>query len=60
MISDEFELGGEVEMEPTSSQAGSFQHHYLLSEARIAEQSKASVCVYKAYDFVLFYDRSFR
>ncbi len=41
-------------------QAGSFQHHYVLREARIAEQSKGSICVYKAYDFVLFYDRSFR
>ncbi len=36
-------------------QAWPFQRNYVLREARITEQSKASICVYKAYTyFILF------
>ncbi len=52
MMSDDFELG-EDEMEPTSSVT--FQSNYIC-EARIAEQNKASISVYKA--FLFFYYRS--
>ncbi len=47
-MSDDFELGGEDEMKPTSSVT--FQRNYVLREACIAEQ--ASICVYKAYIFI--------
>ncbi len=43
-------------------QAWPFQRNYVLREACIAEQSKANICVYKAYTcciFFFFYDRSF-
>ncbi len=52
-MSDDFELGAEDEMEPTSSVAFSTS----LCEAHVAEQSKASICVYKAYTFVFFNGR---
>ncbi len=43
-----------------TSQAWPFQRNYVLREV-IAEQSKASICVYKAYHFFYFLnDRSFR
>ncbi len=45
-MSDNFELGGEDEIEPTSSVI--FSTYYVKSCTRIAEQSKASICVYKA------------
>ncbi len=47
---DDFELGGEEEMDPTSTWP--FQRHYVLHEARIAEQ--ASICVYEAYTYLIF------
>ncbi len=79
-MSDDFELGGEDEMEcfalpflfeleyteeemwqmedtaaaTQTSQAWPFQHNYLLREV-IAEQSMASICVYKAYTFFFFF-----
>ncbi len=49
-MSDDFELGGEDEMEPTSSVTFST---YLTSRTRIAKQ--ASICVYKAYTFLLIF-----
>ncbi len=49
-MSDDFELG-EHEMEPTSSVTFSTS----LREVRVAEQSKASIWVYKAYMFLLFF-----
>ncbi len=57
MMSDDFELGGEDEMEPTSSVTFST---YVTSQTCIAEQ--ASICVYKAYTFFFFNlnDPSFR
>ncbi len=48
-MSDDFELEGEDEMEPTSSVTFST---YVTSPTRIAEQ--ASICVYKAYRFFFF------
>ncbi len=42
-----------------TSQAWPFQRNYVLREV-IAEQSKASICVYKAYTFFFSNDRSFR
>ncbi len=32
-----------------------FQRYYVLREVLIAEQSKASICVYKAYTFFFFF-----
>ncbi len=49
-MSDDFQLGGEDEMEPTSSVTFST---YVTSRTRIAEQ--ASICVYKAYTFLLIF-----
>ncbi len=34
--------------------------YYVKSWTCIAEQSKASICVYKAYTFLFLNDRSFR
>ncbi len=45
MMSDDFELGGEDEMEPTSS----IIMYYVKSGTHIAEQ--ANICVYKSYIF---------
>ncbi len=36
-------------------QAWPFHHHCILREARNAEQSKVSICVYKAYICILFF-----
>ncbi len=36
-------------------QAWPFQHNYILREAHIAEQSKVSICVYKAYIYIYIY-----
>ncbi len=49
-MSDNFELGGEDEMEPTSSVTFST---YVKSGTRIAEQ--ASICVYKAYTLFIYF-----
>ncbi len=54
-MSDDFELGGEDEMEPTSSVTFST---YVTSRMRIGEQ--ASICVYKAYTFFFVSDWTFR
>ncbi len=53
-MSDDFELGGEDEMEPTSSVTFSM---YVTSRMRIAQ---ASICVYKAYTIFFVSDRTFR
>ncbi len=47
-MSDDFELGGEGEMEPTSSVSFST----LLREVWDAHWKQASICVYKAYPFI--------
>ncbi len=49
-MSDDFELGGEDEMEPTSSVTFST---YVTSRTCVAEQ--ASICVYKAYTFLFLF-----
>ncbi len=48
-MSDDFELGGEDEMEPTSSVTFSTS----LRHDRVS-QKKASICVYKAYNIFVF------
>ncbi len=58
-MSDDFELGGEDEMEPiVKRDLFNVITYYMTSWTRIAEQ--ASICVYKAYTFFFFLnDRSF-
>ncbi len=52
MMSDDFERGGEDEMKPTSSVTFSASLR-MKSWTHIAEQ--ASICVYKAYQLLLFF-----
>ncbi len=54
-MSGDFELGGQDEMDPTSSVT------FLTSLREVWDAEQASICVYKTYTFILcLNDRSFR
>ncbi len=54
-MSDDMNL--EEKMRWSLRQLWPYQHYYVLREERIAEQSKASICVYKAYKKCVMTDR---